>query len=208
MCIRDSPHATFVMLYNLIGFIVISLRCATYMACCHWLQLEMTYYFAIARVFGRFMSYVVNQYVYKVCMFKLSQRSKFFHGRRRKKLLSKFRTKSSVNTSIGSRFHPTVVAALKSRPLRKTNLCQAFLQQEVSHRFMVTHKTYCLFNCWLYGIGIRFCPNNLKRKARCGSRLLEYVQVKKIMQKLRKRKVRKHVKVLPRKVFQNRQACH
>ena len=52
--------------------------------------------------------------MYKVCMFKLLQRSKFFHGRRRKKLLSKFRTKSRVNTSIGSRFHPTVVAALKS----------------------------------------------------------------------------------------------
>ena len=48
-------------------------------------------------------------------------------------------------------------------PLRKTNLCQAFLQQEVSHRFMFTHKTYCLFNCWLYGIGIHFSPNNLKR---------------------------------------------
>lgn len=36
----------------------------------------------------------------KVCMFKLSQLSKFLHGRRRKKLLSKFRTKGSVNTSI------------------------------------------------------------------------------------------------------------
>ena len=92
--------------------------------------------------------------------------------------------------------------------LRKTNLCRAFLQQEVSHLFMFTHKTYCLFNSWLYGIGIRFIPNNLKRKARCGSNLLEYVQVNKIMQKLRKRKVRKHLKVLPRKVFQNRQACH
>ena len=46
---------------------------------------------------------------------------------------------------------------------RKTNL---FLKQEVSHRFMFTHKICCLFNCWLYGIGIRFSPNNLKRKAR------------------------------------------
>ena len=92
--------------------------------------------------------------------------------------------------------------------LRKTNLCRAFLPQEVSHRFMFTHKTYCLFNCWLYGIGIRFSPNNLKTKARCGSDLLECVQVNKIMQKLRKRKVLKHLKVLPRKVFQNRQACH
>ena len=111
------------MLYNFIGFIVISLRCATYMACCHWLQLEMTHYFAIAHVFGRFMSYAVLWWrkinMYKVCMFKLSQRSKFFYGRRRKKLLSKFRTKSSVNTSIGSRFHPTVVAALKSRAASK-----------------------------------------------------------------------------------------
>ena len=93
-------------------------------------------------------------------------------------------------------------------PLRKTNLCQAFLQQEVSHRFMFTHKTNCLFNCSLYGIGILFSPNNLKRKARCDSDLLEYVQVNKIMQKVRKKKVRKHLKILPRKVFQNRQACH
>ena len=84
-------------------------------------------------------------------------------------------------------------------PLRKTNLFQAFLQQEVSHRFMFTHNTCCLFNCWLYGIGIRFSPNNLKRKARCGSDLLEYVQVNKIMQKLRKKKVRNHLKVLPKK---------
>ena len=73
-------------------------------------------------------------------------------------------------------------------PLRKTNLCQAFLQQEVSHRFMFTHKTNCLFNCSLYGIGILFNPNNLKRKARCASDLLEYIQVNKIMQKLRKKK--------------------
>ena len=76
------------------------------------------------------------------------------------------------------------------RLLRKTNLFQAFLQQEVSHRFMFIHKTCYLFNCWLYGIGIRFSPNNLKRKARCGNDLLEYVQVNKIMQKLRQRKVR------------------
>ena len=81
----------------------------------------------------------------------------------------------------------------QSSPLRKTNLCQAFLPQEVSHRFIFTHKTYCLFNCWLYGIGICFSPNNLKRKARCGSDILEYVQVNKIMQKLRKWKVRKHL---------------
>ena len=128
--------------------------------------------------------------MYKVCMFKSSQ-------------LSKFRTKTSVNTCIASRFHSTVLAALQ-----KTNLCQAFLQQEVSHRFMFTHKTYCLLNCWLYGIGIRFSPNYFKHKARFGIDLLEYIQVNKIMQKLRKRKVRKHLKVLPRKVFQNRQACH
>ena len=63
-------------------------------------------------------------------------------------------------------------------PLRKANLCQAFLQQEVSHRFIFTHKTYCQFSCWLYGIGIRFSPNNLKRKARCGSDLLEYCTYK------------------------------
>ena len=55
--------------------------------------------------------------------------------------------------------------------LRKTNLFQAFLQQEVSHRFMFTHKTCYLFNCWLYGIGVRLSPNNLKRKARCGDDL-------------------------------------
>ena len=97
----------------------------------------------------------------------------------------------------------------KSRAASKDKSWPTFLQQEVSHRFLSTHKTYCVFNCWLYGIGIRFSPHNLKRKARCGSDLLEYVQVyNKIMQKLQKRKVRRHLKVLPRKVFQTRQACH
>ena len=126
--------------------------------------------------------------MYKIYMFKLLQLSKFLHGRRRTKLLSKLRTKSTVKTSVASRF-------------------LYFLQQEAKYRIDL-HKTYCLFNSRLYGTGIRFSPNNLKRKARCGSDLLEYVQVNKIMQKLRKRKVRKHLKVLPRKVFQNRQACH
>ena len=65
--------------------------------------------------------------MYKVCMFKLSQLSKFLHGRRRKELLSKFRTKGSVNTSIASRFHPTVVAALKSRAASKDKSFLSFL---------------------------------------------------------------------------------
>ena len=65
--------------------------------------------------------------MYKVCMFKLSQLSKFLHGRRRKKLLSKLRTKISVNTSIASRFHPTVVAALKSRATSKDKSFLGFL---------------------------------------------------------------------------------
>ena len=65
--------------------------------------------------------------MYKVCMFNLSQLSKFLHGRRRKKLLSKFRTKSSVNTSIASRFHPTVVAALKSWATSKDKSLPGFL---------------------------------------------------------------------------------
>ena len=55
----------------------------------------------------------------KVCMFKLSQLSKFLHGRRRKKLPPKLRTKTRVNTSIASRFHSTVVDALKSRAASK-----------------------------------------------------------------------------------------
>ena len=65
--------------------------------------------------------------MYKVCTFKLSQLSKILHGRRRKKLLSKFRTKSSVNTSTASRFHPTVVAALKSRAGSKDKSLPGFL---------------------------------------------------------------------------------
>ena len=52
---------------------------------------------------------------------------KFLHGRRRKKLLSKFRTKSSVNTSIASRFHPTGVTALKSRAASKHKSLPSFL---------------------------------------------------------------------------------
>ena len=66
--------------------------------------------------------------MYKVCMFKLSQLSKFLHGRRmKKKLLSKFRTKSSVNTSIANPFHPTVVVALKSRAASKDKSLPGFL---------------------------------------------------------------------------------
>ena len=65
--------------------------------------------------------------MYKVCMYKLSQLSKLLHGRRRKKLLSKFRTKSSINTSIASRFHPTVVTALKSRAASKDKSLPSFL---------------------------------------------------------------------------------
>ena len=52
----------------------------------------------------------------KVWMFKLSQLSKFLHGRQRKKfwyLLSKFQTKSRVNTSVASLFQTTVVTAFK-----------------------------------------------------------------------------------------------
>ena len=65
--------------------------------------------------------------MYKVCMFKLSQLSRFLHGRRKKKLLSKFRTKSSVNTSIAIRFHLTVVAPLKSRAVSKDKSLPGFL---------------------------------------------------------------------------------
>ena len=51
-------------------------------------------------------------------MSKLSHLSKFLHGRRRKKiryLLSKFRTKSGVNTSIASLFQTAVDAVFKLR---------------------------------------------------------------------------------------------
>ena len=64
--------------------------------------------------------------MYEVCMFKLSQLSRFLHGRRKKKLLSKFPTKSSVNTSIASRFHPTLVAALKTRAVSKDKSLPGF----------------------------------------------------------------------------------
>ena len=42
-------------------------------------------------------------------------------------MLSKFRTKSSVNTSIASRFHPTGVTALKSRAASKDKSLPSFL---------------------------------------------------------------------------------
>ena len=74
------------------------------------------------RFFGKGKSVCV-----KVCMCKLSQLSKFLHRRRRKKSLSKFRTKSSVNTSIASRFQPTVVAALKSQAASKDKSLPGFL---------------------------------------------------------------------------------
>jgi len=146
--------------------------------------------------------------MYKVCMFKLSQLRSFFMVDGGKSCFRSSERKVVSAPPLRADFTQQSSPRSSHGLLLKTNLCRAFLQQEVSHLFMFTHKTYCLFNCWLYGIGIRFIPNNLKRKARCGSDLLEYVQVNKIMQKLRKRKVRKHLKVLPRKVFQNRQACH
>ena len=159
-------------------------------------------------------------------------------------------------------------------PLRKTNLCQAFLQQEVSHRFK-TH--YLLLAVWHWDsfqlkqfetqsplwqrLNRSFGGNNIceplwwgriiyslalrhtfsvqlpfvrhasskavvSRKRMCTYRLTirsitqqpkgkQYrnrepsrVQVNKVMQKLRKWKVREHLKVFPRKVFQNRQAGH
>jgi len=197
------------MLYNFIGFIVISLRCATYMACCHWLQRITTplqVFSAVSwatRFFGEGKSICIKF----ACLSYHSVRS-FFMVDGGKSCFRSSERKVVSTHPLWADFNQQSLPRSSHGPLRKTNLCQAFLQQEVSHRFMVTHKTYCLFNCWLYGIGIRFSPNNLKRKARCGSRLLEYIQVNKIMQKLRKRKVRKHVKVLPRIVFQNRQACH
>ena len=119
------------MLYNFIGFIVISLRCNLYDV----LSLASTGNDVILRQCTCFRTFhglhgslvKENHKMYKVCMFKLSQLSKFLHGRRRKKLLSKFRTKSSVNTSIASRFHPTVVAALKSRAASKDKSSPGFL---------------------------------------------------------------------------------
>ena len=108
-------------------------------------------------------------------MFKLPQLSKFLHDRRRKKsryLLSKFRTKSSVNTSIASRFHPTVVAALKLRAASKDKALPGFLTTAYNRKYgidLCSQVKPIAYNCGLYGIGIHFNPNNLKRKACCGS---------------------------------------
>ena len=92
--------------------------------------------------------------MYKVCMFKLSQRSKFFHGRRRKKLLLKFRTKCSVNTSIGSRFHPTVVAALKSRAASKDKTLPGFFYSRKYRIDLCSHIqpiAYLIVGCMALG---------------------------------------------------------
>ena len=111
-----------------IGFKVIYLRVATYIAWCHWVKLEMTYR-CIARVIDRSLIIAVgwmSSLVSKINMYI----SKFLRGRRREKswhLLSKFRTKSSVNTSISSRFHPTVVSALKLWAASKEKSFQGFL---------------------------------------------------------------------------------
>ena len=79
--------------------------------------------------------------LYKVCIFKLSQLSKFLHGRRRKKLLSMFRTKSRVNTSIASRLHPTDVAALKLRAASKDKSLPGFLKP-VTHEYVFHDKCH------------------------------------------------------------------
>ena len=104
-------------------------------------------------------------------MFKLSQLSKLLHARQRKKLLSKFRTKSSVNTFIASRSHPTVVAALKLRAASKDKSFPGSFYSR-KYRIDLFSQIKPIASCWLYGIGICFSPNNLKRKARCGSDLL------------------------------------
>ena len=125
--------------------------------------------FAIVRVFDRVLfaddfSALVSgsvfltewsKYVYfRVCMFNLSHLSKFLRGTRRKRfrnMLSKFRSKSGVITSIASRFQTTVVAAFKLRAFSIENMFQPSSQQEVAHRFMFTTKTYCLFwTVWLW----------------------------------------------------------
>ena len=158
--------------------------------------------FAIARVFGRFMICAVVWPRKSICI-KFACLS--YHSFRSFYMVDggKSCCRSSERKVVST---PPLRADFTQRssprsshgPLQKTSIFHAFLQEEVSHRFMFTHKTFWLFNCWLYGIGIRFSPNNLKRKARFGSDLLQYVQVNKIMQNMRKKKVRKHLRRLQR----------
>ena len=133
---------------------------ANYMTWCHWLQRVMTYTFRHCTYFWpcilcrrllcagqwedvlRWVKSPNNKDVYfKVWMFKLSQLSKFLQGGRRKKfryLLSKFRTKSSVNTSIASRFQTIVVAAFKLRAASITKIFSRFSQS----------RKYLIDLCW------------------------------------------------------------
>ena len=71
-------------------------------------------------------------------------------------------------------------------PLRKTNLW-IFARLSYNSKYCIhlcSHvKPIAYLNVGCIALGyIRFSPNNFKRKARCGSDLLEYVQVNKIMQ--------------------------
>ena len=114
--------------------------------------------------------------MYEVCMFKLSQPSTFLHGRWRKKLLSKFRTKSSVNTSImraDSRRRAQVTGCFERQIFAKLSYSRKYRIDLFSHTKPIANLVV-----GLKGNGICFSPNNLKRKARCGSDLLEYCTYK------------------------------
>ena len=78
------------MLYNLIGFIVMcNLYCVLSLASTG--NDVILRHCMCVRPFHDLRGSLVRKLnMYKVCMFKLSQISKLLHGRRRKKLLSKF----------------------------------------------------------------------------------------------------------------------
>ena len=79
-------------------------------------------------------------------------------------LLSKFQTKSRVNTSIASLIQTTAVAAFKLRGASKSiwnaKSVMAVIKVTVSLRPIA-------FN-WLYGFGKYFSLNNVKYKDHCG----------------------------------------
>ena len=138
------------------------LGCSTYMAWCHWFNWKWRIRFAIARVSTLYSSQSMSL---RCFVGVSSQVSKINMNVSKFECLSYHNFRSFYMTGGGKSFDtcfrsskrkagstPPLRAYFKQQSsprssygaLRKTNLFQAFLPQEVSHRFMFTNKTHCL----------------------------------------------------------------
>ena len=164
------------MFYNFIGFNVISLRGATFIARCHWLKLEMMYiHLAISRVIDRSLIVAVvresslvskvNMYLFKFASLSYHSFRSFYVAEGEKSLGTCFRSseRKAVSTP------PFQIDFTQHSSGRFERQIFASLSYSGKNRVALCSQIKPIACCGLYGIGIRFGPNNLKRKAQCGS---------------------------------------